>query len=132
MSQQERLAAGKKWFRATHPKRTDGKIRVSRYYRPGKTGTWKHDRSTWAFKLPLKDLESAVSVTYCVCQSNDGRSFIYCLRVPHQYVLDHWDALDNSTDKSGTWARVFLAADSPSRFKEVRGPGGIDFGQFLI
>jgi len=128
MSQQ---SAGLNWFRATHPKLTDGKVRVSRYYPPGKS-TWKPEQPTWAFEFPLKDLESAVHVTYCVCQSEDGDSF-YCLRVPHQHVLDHWDALYKRIDKSGRPSiGVFLAADSAARFRDVRATGGIDFRQFLL
>jgi hypothetical protein len=132
MSQQsERSAAGLKWFRATYPKLTDGKVRVSRYYPHGKS-TWKPEQPTWAFEFPLKDLESAVSVTYCVCQSKDGGSF-YCLRVPHQHVLDHRTALYERIDKSGgSSISVFLAADPAARFRDVRSAGGIDFGQFLL
>jgi hypothetical protein len=134
MSQQsERSAGGHRWFRATHPGLTDGKVRISRYYPSGKKGTWRHDQPTWAFEFPLKDLESGATVTYCVCQSKDDGSFIYCLRVPHQYVLDHRDALYERIDKSGRPSiGVFLAADSPTRFKDVRGTGDIDFGQFLL
>jgi len=124
-------SAGLKWFRATHPKLTDGKIRISRYYPPGKS-TWKPEQPTWAFEFPLKDLESAVSVTYCVCQSKDGGSF-YCLRVPHQHVLDHRAVLYQRIDKSGGRSiGVFLAADPAARFRDVRAKGGIDFGQFLL
>jgi hypothetical protein len=134
MSQQsERSAAGRKWFRVTHTKLTDGKVRVSRCYPPGKKGTWQHEQATWAFEFPLKDLESAASVTYCVCQSEDGDSFTHCLRIPHQYVLDHRTALYERTDKSGRLSiGVFLAADPAARFRNVRGAGGIGFGQFLL
>lgn len=130
MSQQsDRKAAALRWFRTTHPKLTDGKVRVSRYY-PAGDSTWKSDQPTWAFEFPLKDLESAVSVTYCICQ--DGGSF-YCLQVPHRYVLDHRAALYERIDKSGGPSiGVFLAADAAAKFRDVRGTGGIDFGQFLL
>jgi hypothetical protein len=123
-------SAGLNWFRATYPKLTDGIVRVSRYYPPGKS-TWKHDQPTWAFEFPLKYLESAVSVTYCVCQKEGGG--FYCLRVPHQHVLDHRAALYERIDKSGRPSiGVFLAADPSARFRDVRGTDGIDFGQFLL
>src|SRR5216684_4116901 len=93
-------SAGLKWFRSTYPKLSDGKVRVSRYYPPGKS-TWKPGQPTWAFEFPLRDLKSSVSVTYCVCQSKDGGKFIYCLRVPHQYVLDHRAEMYERIDKSG-------------------------------
>lgn len=133
MSQQsDRRVAGRKWFRTTHPKLTDGKVRVSRYYAAGE-GTWKHEQPTWAFEFPLKDLKAAVSVTYCFCEGKNGGSFIYCLRVPHQYVLNHQAALYERSDKSGGRSiGVFLSADSAARFRDVRGAGGINFGQFLL
>jgi hypothetical protein len=124
-------SAGLKWFRATHPKLTDGKVRVSRYYPPGEA-TWNPERPTWAFEFPLKDLESAAAVTYCVCQRRDGDGFD-CLRVPHQYVLDRRAVLYERIDKNGGPSiGVFLAADLATRFRDVRGTGGVDFGQFLL
>ena len=124
-------SAGLKWFRATHPERIDGKVRVSHYYPPGKS-TWKPEQPTWAFEFPLKDLKSAVAVTYCVCESKDGGSF-YCLRVPHQHVLDHRAALYERIDKSGRPSiGVFLAASPAAKFRDVRATGGVDFGQFLL
>jgi hypothetical protein len=124
-------SAGLKWFRATHPKLTDGKVRVSRYYPPGQS-TWKPEQPTWAFEFPLKDLESPEAVTYCVCQSEDGGSF-YCLRVPHHHVLEHRAALYERIDKSGGPSiGVFLTANPAARFRDVRARGGIDFGQFLL
>jgi hypothetical protein len=112
---------------------TDGKVRVSRYYPPGKNGTWRHEQPTWAFEFPLTDLESAIPVTYCVCESKDGGSFVHCLRVSHQYVLDHRAALYERTDKSGNPSiGIFLAADPAVKFRDVRGTGGIQFVQFLL
>ena len=123
-------SAGLEWFRAVHGA-TDGKVRVSRYYPPGKQ-TWAHHQPTWAFEFPLKDLKSAVSVTYCVCQSEEASSF-YCLGVPHQYVLDNRARLYERVDKSGRPSvGVFLAADSSARFRDVRGTDGVGFGQFLL
>jgi len=131
--QSERSTAGRRWFRTTHPELHDGKVRVSRYYPPGKEGTWQHEQPTWAFEFPLKDLESDVAVTYCVCQSHDGIGFVHCLRVPHQYVLDHRALLYERIDKSGRPSiGVSLAADPVGNFRNVRGAGDIDFGQFLL
>jgi hypothetical protein len=141
MSPAQRKAAGLAWFRATYPKLIGtGTVRVSCYYPPAKKatpvkkGTWHRQHATWAFEFPLKDLKSAASVTYCVCQSDDGATFIHCLRVPHQYVLDHRPSLYERIDKSGEPSiGVFLAADIPVKFRDERqGPGGIEFGQFLL
>jgi hypothetical protein len=131
--QSERLAAGRKWFLATHPELTGGKVRVSKYFPAGKEGTWQHGQSTWAFEFPLTDLESAVRVTYCVCAAKAGGRFIYCLGVKHEFVLKHLDALYKRVDKNSRLAiGVFLAADSAPRFRDLRGPGGIDFASFLL
>jgi hypothetical protein len=128
----DRKSAAKKWFRASYPKMADGKIRVSRYYPPGQS-TWQPDQPTWAFEFPLKDLESDVAVTYCVCECKDGGSFKYCLRIPHQYVLDHRAALYERIDKSGGPSiSVFLGADPPAMFTDVRSAGGVNFGRFLL
>jgi len=119
-------SAGLRWFRGTHGA-TDGKVRVSRYYPTEKS--WG-GQPAWAFEFPLEDLESpTISVTYCVCQSRDGRSFC-CLRVPHEYLLSHRTALYERT-KKGTIS-VFLAADTATMFRDVRGTGGVGFGQFLL
>jgi hypothetical protein len=119
-------SAGREWFRKAHPLATDGVVRVSRYYPSAKS--WKH-QPAWAFHLPLEDLESAISVTYCVCQDKDGGCF-RCLRVPHQYVLDHRAGLYWRSDK-GAFS-VFLAADAAAIFRDMRGTDGVEFGQFLL
>lgn len=112
---------------------TDGKVRVSRYYPPGKEGTWQHNHATWAFEFPLRDLESAAPVTYCVCERRDGHGFVHCLRVPHQYVLDHRNALYERIDKSHKLSiGVFLAADSTLLLRDLRGSGRVEFQQFLL
>jgi len=112
---------------------TNGKVRVSRYYPAGKSGTWRHEQPTWAFEFPLKDLKSANPVTYCVCESKEGGRFVHCLRVSHQYVLDHRTALYERIDKSGYASiGIFLAASPAVKFRDVRGTGGIQFGQFLL
>jgi len=102
MSPSQRSAAGHQWFSATYPKLTgNGTVRVSRYYPPGKK-TWQRQHPTWAFEFPLKDLESAnFVVTYCVCESQAGGSFLYCLGVPHQHVLNNRPGLYSRVDKSG-------------------------------
>jgi hypothetical protein len=134
MSEQtERFVAGRQWFREAYPRLADGKTRVSRYYPRGMHGTWSREHATWAFEFPLKDLESAVSVTYCVCESESGDGFVYCLRVPHRYVLTHRNRLYERIDKGGRLSiSVFLAADSNIELREVRGLGKIDFRQFLL
>jgi hypothetical protein len=77
----------------------------------------------------MKDLESTVCVTYCVCEAKSG-GFIYCLGVPHEFVVKHRDALYRRV--GGLSVGVFLAAESAPRFRDLRGPGGIDFEPFLL
>ena len=100
---------------------TDGKVRVSRYV-PGDS-TWKSDQPTWAFEFPLKDLESAVSVTYLICQ--DGGSFQSARRChTDTYTWDYRAALYERIDKSGGPSiGVFLAADAAAEIQRRTGYG---------
>jgi hypothetical protein len=119
--------AGQEWFRDTHGA-VDGNVCVSRSYPPSKS---RAHQSTWAFEFPLRGLdpESAVSITYWVCQSENGGGF-YCLRVPHRYVLDNLAALFLRGDRPSF--SVWLAADPAARFTDVHGTGGLRFEQFLL
>jgi hypothetical protein len=50
-----------------------------------------------------------------------------------ELTLKHRDALYERVDRSGGLSiGVILSADSATRFRDLRGPGGLDFGAFLL
>ena len=80
----------------------------------------------------MKDLQSSVPVTYCICEA-DGGGFVHCLAILHEYVLEHRPKLYERTDKGGNPSiGVFLAADQDIRFTDVRSASRVRFARFVL
>jgi hypothetical protein len=110
------------WF--TGRTRVSGHVVTSRRYAPDES--WTKSKAWW-LQIPLGALDR-FSVVHFVCEAPDDDEPFFHLRVPSEFLKakTHEFALIG-----GNTINLFLSADPGIEFQDQRGPGRVQFAEFL-
>ena len=114
---------GREWYLAHHGE-PDWPIRVSRFYPSHES--WKGP--AWWFEFPPSRVANPRGWIILLCQRREDPKSFHCLRVPTGLFPACRPHLGWRKDKK--IFSLFLCAEPENLFKEVRGPGGIQFEHF--
>jgi hypothetical protein len=119
-------AVALRWLAQQHGVR-DADIFTSRYYPAAESWT---GRAAWWVQLPVSRINAlGGGSVHVVCEAGPNESGYHYLRVPAPFLREHLESLDRPGD--GRMVSLFLSADRETRFRDERGPGGVDFAPFL-
>ena len=116
-----------RWLALQHRVR-DGDIVTSRYYPAEQSWT---GRDAWWLQIPVHRVQSlgASGAVHLVCEATPGAQSFHYLRVPASFLREHLADLDAPGD--GRMLSLFLSAEPATLFRDERGAGKVEFGQFL-
>lgn len=115
------------WLRS-RDRSTEELVRVSKLYSSDES--WSHAPAWW-FEFPEDViLDSPDTHINLLCQAEDAAGAFFHLRVPIRFLLRNHEALGFRAAPSRY--SLFLSAERDDRFRELRGPGRVDFSQFQV
>ncbi len=119
--------AGLDWLEK-HGRATDEQVRVSKYYLEHES--WP-GTPVWWFEFPLSSAtEDRFGFINLLCAVAPGSSEYHHLRIPFGIFLacqhHFWRREDGKT------VSLYLSAEEPTLFREMRGSGGVEFGPFRL
>ncbi len=116
-----------RWLAATHGVR-DADIFTSKLYAPAQSWT---GRAAWWVQTPVHRIRAVADrAMHVVCEARPGGRDFHYLRVPASYLREHLADLDAPGD--GQAVSLFLSAEPDARFRDERGPAGVDFAPFAV
>ena len=116
---------GLKWFRKHRGSVDEPTIKVSRFYPAHES--W-NGRPVWWFEFPPSAVSNPRGWINFLCQRRAANDSFHHLRVPMGLFAACKRHLGFRSEKKAF--SLFLSAEPKMQFREMRGPGGIEFGHF--
>ena len=116
-----------RWLAARHRVR-DGDIVTSRYYPAAESWT---GRDAWWVQVPVHRVRAlgASGAVHVVCEAGPGSPEFHYLRIPASFLRERLAELDTPGD--GRMVSLFLSAEPETLFRDERGAGKVEFGEFV-
>jgi hypothetical protein len=102
---------------------TDEQVAVSKYYEASESWT---GTPVWWFEFAARDGLGFINL---LCQTAPNDAEFHRLRVPKGFLLANKPHLGFRYEKD--IFSLYLSAEAPSLFRELRGDGGHEFGVFI-
>lgn len=101
--------------------------KVSKFYREDESRTCS---PVWWFDIQVERVSSGECTDMSLlCEASEG----FCqLKVPCSFFLKNRDHLVVEMNKGQDCYRLHLSARDEDRFVDLRGPGNVDFSQWLV
>jgi len=116
-----------RWLKTNVGVSNSEEIFTSKYYGPAQSWTKKN---AWWMQVPVNRVTSQYrSHIHLLCQTGPSENNFHYLRVPSDYLAARLSGL-TVTDRKRI--NLFLSAEAGNLFQDERGPGGVEFGLFLI